>query len=182
MDCGGQAGSGKEAGVCIFVIWCVMIQYFKDHKDSLAINIYLNGLPEDSHDFQIVYRLRMMGEQFVDGVLSMESVEDYAKYLPASSAAEEFIKQMKCWTFYTTLCHIAQNSSLSSFEQKVKCEIEHSTFLKPRPSGGLPLLWYKIQRVWYARWKHPLVFNEHLLPASITLFWCIIRMQKIVKD
>ena len=158
------------------------IQYFSGHKDSAFINGYLNSLAESSDDFQVVYRLRRMGEQFIDGVLSIKTVRDFAKFLPASLKAEAFIRQMKCWTFYTVLWHIAQDNCLTAFEQKVKYEIEYPSFYKPVLQCRFLLVWYKVQRIWLTRWKHPLVFNEYWLPATITFIWSVIRMQRIVKD
>ncbi len=160
-----------------------MIEYFKGHKDSAVINEYLNALPQDSNDFLVVFCLRKMGEEFVEGKLSLETVHKYVQYIPASQRAEDFIKQMKCHTFYTALCNIALEKPLSPFEQKIKDEIEHPSFCKPIPStGGWPKIKYKLERIWHSRWKHPLVFNEYWLPALVTWGWGIVRMQKIVKD
>ena len=52
-----------------------MKEYFTGHRDAVRINEFLNGHSEDSRDFQIVYRLRRMGERFVDGSLTLQEVE-----------------------------------------------------------------------------------------------------------
>lgn len=153
-----------------------MKQYFIGHKDSQAINEYLSKFSEDSADFQIVYQLRKMGEEFNDGILAFQEILCFSK-LPLSDVAEAFIKQMKCWTFYTAICHIAQEQELTSFEQKVRNEIEHPSFVGPADTITL-----KLQRVWRVRWKHPLVFNEPTLAKIITFFWSVVRLQKVVKD
>lgn len=161
----------------------IMNEYFTGHKDSVAINDYLNALPESSNDFQIVFRLRCMGEEFVDGVLSLDTVYSFAECLPASCKAEDFIRQMKCYTFFSALSSIALKQVLSPFEQRVKEEIEHPTFCKPVPSSGkVAITIYKLQRIWYTRWKHPLVFNEHWLPALVTWVWSVVRWERVVRD
>lgn len=52
-----------------------MKEYFTGHRDAVRINEFLNAHSEDSRDFQIVYRLRKMGERFVDGSLTLQDVE-----------------------------------------------------------------------------------------------------------
>lgn len=168
-----------------------MKEYFKGHRDSAVINSYLNALPEKSKDFQVVCQLRKIGEEFNDGTLKMDEVMAYDALCksPAiagvgqlSVTAEAFIHQMKCWTFYTTLRAIAFSNELSPFQQKVKVEIEHPSFCNPIPEGGFPLFIYKLQRIWYTRWKHPLVFNDPPLARVITFVWSVVRMQMLVKD
>lgn len=161
-------------------------EYFTGHKDCTAINAYLNALPEDSKDCQVVYQLRKMGEEFVDGKLTMDDVIVYDALCksPAikglrelSSSTEAFIQEMKCWTFYTTLRAIASGSELTPFLQKVKDEIEHPSFVGPATTFTL-----KLQRIWRVRWKHPLVFNEPPLAHIITFIWSVVRVQKVVRD
>lgn len=53
-----------------------MKEYFIGHRDAVRINEFLNGHSEDSQNFQIVYRLRRTGEQFVDGSLTLQEVEE----------------------------------------------------------------------------------------------------------
>lgn len=43
-------------------------------------------------------------------------------------------------------------------------------------------VWYKLQRIWKTRWKHPLVYDEWWLPALVTRVWCFIRNEQIVED
>lgn len=161
-----------------------MKEYFTGHKYSARINEYLNSLPEDSADFQVVFRLRKMGEEFVDGTLKIQEVYDCQNlFAKVSSKTESFIREMKCHTFFSALRSIAsRKSSLSTFEQKVKREVEQPTFCKPIPAGKLSLIFYKLQRIWYTRWKHPLVFDEYWLPAMVTWIWSVVRWEKIVKD
>lgn len=153
-----------------------MKHYFIGHKDSQAINEYLNNLSDDSADFQVVYQLRKMGEEFNDGIVTFQEISRFSS-LQISDDAESFIKQMKCWTFYTTLCHIAKGQVLTPFELKVRNEIEYPSFIGPATSIS-----EKFQRIWRVRWKHPLVFNEPVLARIVTLVWSVIRMERIVKD
>lgn len=153
-----------------------MKYYFIGHKDSPAINEYLNNLSEDSADFQVVYQLRKMGEEFNDGMVTFQEISRFSS-LSVSDYAESFIKQMKCWTFYTAICHIAKGQVLTPFEMKVRNEIEHPSFIGPAST-----IIAKFQRIWRARWKHPLVFNEPVLARIITFVWSVIRMKRIVKD
>ena len=154
----------------------MMKYYFIGHKDSPAINEYLNNLSEDSADFQVVYQLRKMGEEFNDGKVTYQEISRFSS-LSVSDYAESFIKQMKCWTFYTAICHIAKGQVLTPFEMKVRNEIEHPSFIGPAST-----IITKFQRIWRARWKHPLVFNEPVLARIITFVWSVIRMERIVKD
>lgn len=161
-----------------------MKEYFTGHKDSARINEYLNSFPEDSVDFLVIYRLRKMGEEFVDGRLKMVEVEDCQElFCEVSDRAETFIRKMKCHTFFSALRNIAlRKLTLSPFEERVKMEIEHPSFYRPIPTGKFPLIIYKLQRIWHTRWKHPLVFDEYWLPATVTWLWSVVRWQRIVKD
>ncbi len=159
-----------------------MKEYFTGHKDSVVINEFLNFIPEDSADFKVVYRLRKMGEEFVEGSLSMDEVMTFSNCLPASSKTEAFIHKMKCYTFYSVLCDITSGKGLSPFGKKVKSEVEHPSFCRPLPKGKVAIIQYKLERIWKIRWKHPLVFNEYCLPATVTWIWSVVRMQKVVKD
>ncbi len=153
-----------------------MIEYFHHHRDSVAINDYLNKLDQESNDFLVVFCLRQMGEKFVDGTLSMEEVRDYAKYIPASAHAINFIRDMECETFYNAICNIALDNPLSPLEQKIKDEIEHPSFCKPKPStGGWAMMKYKLERMWKSRWKHPLVYKEWWFPRLVTKIMMVIR-------
>ena len=153
-----------------------MKHYFIGHKDSQAINEYLNSLSEENYDFQVVYQLRKMGEEFNDGLVTFKEISRFSR-LPVSDDAESFIKQMKCWTFYTVLCHIANNQMLTPFELKVRNEIEHPSFIGPAKTNS-----EKFQRIWHVRWKHPLVFKEPVLARIVTFVWSVFRMERIVKD
>ena len=53
-----------------------MKEYFTGHRDAVRINEFLNVHSEDSRDFQIVCQLRRMGERFVDGLLTLQEVEE----------------------------------------------------------------------------------------------------------
>ena len=153
--------------------------YFKGHKDSTAINEYLNNLSEDSIDFKVVYQLRKMGEKFNDGILSMNEVNvfDHLVVNGISDDTDAFIKQMKCYTFYSAICHIGQGTLLTPFEMLLKHEIEH-----PSWKGEANTFNQKLSRWWHARWKHPLVYNEWWLPAMATCMWSVVRRNQIVKD
>ncbi len=158
-------------------------EYFTGHKDAIAINEYLNALPEDSVDFQGVYQLRKMGERFVDGSLTLREVEENRELLQSAQAGTmAFIQEIGGWPFYKALCVISQEGAfLTPLEQRIREEIVHPSFCKPMPKGTLQLVWYKLQRIWKTRWKHPLVFNEWWLPALITTVWCWVRREKLVK-
>lgn len=161
-----------------------MTEYFTGHRDAVRINEFLNAHSEDSRDFQIVYQLRKMGERFVDGSLTLQEVEDCQElFLVVSGKAETFIREIRCHTFFSSLRSIAlRKSHLNPFEVRVKMEIEHPSFCKPIPTGKFPLIIYKLQRIWYTRWKHPLVFDEYWLPATVTWLWSVVRWQHVVKD
>lgn len=58
-----------------------MKEYFTGHRDAVRINEFLNVHSEDSRDFQIVYQLRRMGERFVDGLLTLQEVEENRELL-----------------------------------------------------------------------------------------------------
>jgi len=120
-----------------------------------------------------------MGEKFNDGMLSMEEVKAFGQLVVngVPDTTNAFIHQMKCWTFYTTLRALASGNELIPFQQKVKDEIEHPSFV-----GSATTITQKLQRIWKVRWKHPPVFNEPLLAKVITWFWSVVRMQKVVKD
>lgn len=168
-----------------------MKEYFTSHRDSVRINEFLNGHSEDSRDFQIVYRLRRMGERFVDGSLTLQEVEESRELLlhstgsgtKAQAEAMAFIQEMGGWPFYKALCVITQEDALlTPLEQRIREEIVHPSFCKPMPKGALSRVWYKLQRIWKTRWKHSLVYEEWWLPALVTKVWCFVKNEQIVKD
>jgi len=161
-----------------------MKEYFTGHRDARRINEFLNGHSEDSRDFQIVYRLRRMGERFVDGSLTLQEVEENRELLQGAQAeAMAFIQEMGGWPFYKALCVITQEGALlTPLEQRIREEIVHPSFCKPIPEGTIQRVWYKLQRIWKTRWKHPLVYEEWWLPALVTKVWCIVKREHIVKD
>lgn len=161
-----------------------MKEYFKGHRDARRINEFLNVHSEDSRDFQIVYRLRRIGERFVDGSLTLQEVEENREILQSAQAeAMAFILEMGGWPFYKALCVITQEGALlTPLEQRIREEIVHPSFCRPQPMGALPLVWYKLQRIWKTRWKHPLVYGEWWLPALVTKVWCFVRNEQIIKD
>ena len=55
-----------------------MKEYFTGHKDLVAINEYLNELTESSNDFQVIFQLRTMGEEFVDCTLCIDEVKAFS--------------------------------------------------------------------------------------------------------
>ena len=122
-----------------------------------------------------------MGELFVDGSLALQEVEENRELLQSAQAeALAFIQEMGGWPFYKALCVITQDSALlTPLEQRIREEIVHPSFCKPQPKGTMQLLWYKLQRIWFARWKHPLVFKEWWFPALITKVWCCMRRERI---
>ena len=161
-----------------------MKEYFTGHRDAVRINEFLNVHSEDSRDFQIVYRLRRMGERFVDGLLTLQEVEENRELLQSAQAeAMAFIQEMGGWPFYKALCVITQEVALLTLlEQRIRKEIVHPLFFKPMPSGALQRVWYKLQRIWKTRWKHPLVYEEWWLPALVTKVSCFVKREQIVKD
>lgn len=161
-----------------------MKEYFSGHRDAEKINEYLNRHAEDSAEFKIVYRLRTLGEKFVAGNLSMQEVEENRQLLQrANGETMAFIQEMGGWSFYRALCLATQQGAiLTPLEKKIQNEIVHPSFCKPVPSGSLALLWYKLQRIWYTRWKHPLVYREWWLPALVTKIWCRVRGVDMVSE
>lgn len=161
-----------------------MIEYFTGHRDAALINKFLNGHSEDSTDFQTVYWLRKMGEQFEDGSLRLQEVEKNRELLKsAQGEAMSFIREMGGWPLYKALCVITQEGALlTPLEQKIRKEIEQPSFCKFQPNGKLQQVLYKMQRIWYNRWKHPLVYKEWWLPALITKTWCIVKGKQIVNE
>lgn len=168
-----------------------MKEYFTSHRDSVRINEFLNGHSEDSRDFQIVCRLRKMGERFVDGSLTLQEVEENRELLlhstgsgtKAQAEAMAFIHEMGGWPFYKALCVITQEDALlTPLKQRIREEIVHPSFCKPMPKGAIQRVWYKLQRIWKTRWKHPLVYEEWWLPALVTKVWCFVKNEQIVKD
>ena len=130
-----------------------MKEYFNGHRDARKINEFQNGHSEDSQDFQIVYRLRRMGERFVDGSLTLQEVEENRELLQGAQAeAMAFIQMMGGWPFYKALCVITQEGViLTPLEQRIREEIVHPSFCKPMPSCALQMVWYKLQHIWKTR-------------------------------
>ena len=161
-----------------------MKEYFTGHRDAVRINEFLNVHSEDSRDFQIVYQLRRMGERFVNGLLTLQEVEENRELLQSAQAeVMAFIQEIGVWPFYKALCVITQEGALlTPLEQRIREEIVHPSFCKSMPSGALQRVWYKLQRIWKTRWKHPLVFKKWWLPAMVTKVWSWLKREQIIKE
>lgn len=156
-----------------------MKEYFTSHRDSVRINEFLNGHSEDSRDFQIVYRLRKMGERFVDGSLTLQEVEENRELLlhsTGSGTGADGVHPGDGW-----MAVLQGSMRLTPLEQRIREEIVHPSFCKPVPKGTTQRVWYKLQRIWKTRWKHSLVYEEWWLPALVTKVWCWVKREQIVK-
>lgn len=118
------------------------------------------------------------------GISKSDAFKAIAEKEPCAQAeAMAFIQEMGGWPFYKALCVITQEGALlTPLEQRIREEIVHPSFCKPMPKGVLLRVWYKLQRIWKPRWKHPLVYKEWWLPALVTKVWCWVKGEKYLKE
>ena len=105
-----------------------------------------------------------------------------------------FIKEMGIWTFFNQINAICEDYLGLQFdgipaierneelERRILEDVLHPEFAEEKPSGLIPVLAFKARRWWHNRWKHPLVYDEWLLPMLLTLAWSHLRRIKTIKD
>jgi len=146
---------------------------------------------------------RVTLRQLLDWGLFMQKEGDGVNW----SEIVPFLKEMGIWTFFchiNALCNDAfgLNITVPEFHvqdaqykrttlddtidknlvNRILEDILHPEFCEEKPQGLFPVLWFKMKRWWYNRWKHPMVYNEWLLPMFLTLLWSHIRHIKTIKD
>lgn len=153
-----------------------------------------------SADFNVIFLIRHLGQHFAGERITLRQLLDWGLFLQQDgnkvkwSKIIPFLKEMGIWTFFNTICAICRDClgiKLNlCFEIEVKEELKnriledilHPEFAEIRPYKLLPILLFKLKRWWYNRWKHPLVYNEWLVPMFFTLLWSHLRRIETIRD
>ena len=153
-----------------------------------------------SADFNVIFLIRHLGQHFAGEHICLRQILDYGLFLQKEggsvhwSEIAPFIKEIGIWTFFNqinAICedylglHLAGIPAIErneELEKRILEDVLHPEFAEEKPSGLIPVLTFKARRWWHNRWKHPLVYNEWLLPMLLTLAWSHLRRIKTIKD
>ena len=153
-----------------------------------------------SADFNVIFLIRHLGQHFAGERITLRQILDYGLFLQKEggsvhwSEIAPFIKEMGIWTFFNQINAICEDylglqlngvpeiERNEELEKRILGDVLHPEFAEEKPSGLIPVLAFKARRWWHNRWKHPLVYNEWLLPMLLTLTWSHLRRIKTIKD
>lgn len=153
-----------------------------------------------SADFNVIFLIRHLGQHFAGERITLRQILDYGLFLQKEggsvhwSEIAPFIKEMGIWTFFNQIIAICEDylglhlagipaiERNEELEKRILEDVFHHEFAEEKPSGIIPVLAFKARRWWHNRWKHPLVYNEWLLPMLLTLAWSHLRRIKTIKD
>ena len=153
-----------------------------------------------SADFNVIFLIRHLGQHFAGEHICLRQILDYGLFLQKEGGSVHwselvpFIKEMGIWTFFNQINAICVDylglrlDGIPAIERNVELErriledVLHPEFAEQKPSGLIPVLAFKARRWWHNRWKHPLVYDECLLPMLLTLAWSHLRRMKTMKD
>ena len=154
-----------------------------------------------SADFNAIFLMRHMGQHFAGEHLNLRQVLDWGFFVRAHSEAVDwastigFLKEIGLFTFFNQINALCVDylgfpetcfpliERETALEGRILADILHPEFAGEKPSKGLlPILAFKLRRWWHNRWKHPLVYDEWLLPMFLTLLWSHLRRYKTIKD
>lgn len=153
-----------------------------------------------SADFNTIFLIRHLGQHFAGERVTLRQLLDWGLFLQKDCAKVNwqeivpFLKEMGIWTFFHQICAICEDYFGMHFNLCFELErkpdlgariiedVLHPEFDEEKPQGLFLVLWFKMKRWWYNRWKHPLVYNEWLLPMFLTLLWSHIKRIDTIKD
>lgn len=151
-------------------------------------------------DFNVIFLIRHLGQHFAGEHICLRQILDYGLFLQKEGGSVHwselvpFIKEMGIWTFFNQINAICEDYLGLQFdgipaierdeelERRIIEDVLHPEFAEQKPSGLIPVLAFKARRWWHNRWKHPLVYDECLLPMLLTLAWSHLRRIKTIKD
>ena len=153
-----------------------------------------------SADFNVIFLIRHLGQHFAGEHITLRQILDYGLSLQKEGGSVHwselvpFIKEMGIWTFFNQINAICEDylglhldgipaiERDEELERRIIEDVLHPEFAEQKPSGLIPVLAFKARRWWHNRWKHPLVYDEWLLPMLLTLAWSHLRRMKTIKD
>ena len=153
-----------------------------------------------SADFNVIFLIRHLGQHFAGERITLRQILDYGLFLQKKgdsvhwSEIAPFIKEMGIWTFFNQINAICEDylglrldgvpevERDEVLEKRILEDVLHPEFAEEKPSAPIPVLAFKARRWWHNRWKHPLVYDEWLLPMLLTLAWSHLRRIKTIKD
>ena len=153
-----------------------------------------------SADFNVIFLIRHLGQHFAGERIILRQILDYGLFLQKEGGSVHwseivpFIKEMGIWTFFNQINAICEDylglqldgvpeiERDEELERRIIEDVLHPEFAEEKPSGLVPVLAFKARRWWHNRWKHPLVYNEWLLPMLLTMAWSHLRRIKTIKD
>lgn len=151
-------------------------------------------------DFNVIFLIRHLGQHFAAEKVTLRQLLDVGLFLHSDADkicwydVVPFLKKIGIWTFFNQVCAICVDYfgielnigfdivRDSDLECRIMEDILNPEFAEEKPTSLLPMLIFKFKRWWYNRWKHPLVYNEWLLPMLMTLMWSHLRRLKTIRD
>lgn len=156
-------------------------------RSERKVMIGLNGceayLP--SANFNVIFLIRHLGQHFTGERVALRQLLDWGLFLQKyvlkvnCSGIIPFLKEIGILTFFNQINAICEDYFGIKFndrvpkiernkdlEKRIVGDILHPEFTEKKPEKLFPVLWFKMKRCWYNRWKNPLVNNEWLSPCS----------------
>ena len=159
------------------------------------------GFLVPSPDFNVIFLIRHLGQHFAGERVTLRQLLDWGLFLKNEGSKVDwkkivpFLKQMGIWTFFNqtnAICedilgiqlagHIPPIERDEQLTQRIVEDVLHPEFSEDKPSRLIPVLRFKMKRWWFNGWKHPLIYNEWLLPLFLTLLWSHVRRIGTIKD
>jgi len=153
-----------------------------------------------SADFNVVFLIRHLGQHFAGERVTLRQLLDLGLFLQADGgnvdwdAVVPLLREMGIWRFFCAVCGVCRVSlglrlegipeieRDEGLERRIMEDVLHPEFAEVKPEGLVRVVWFKARRWWYNRWKHPLVYDEWLLPMFLTLAWSKVRRVRTIGD
>lgn len=173
----------------------------KHHAEKPGEAIRVNGVPVylPSVAFNALFLVRHAGVHFAAARIGLRHLTDWYVFVarchaeidwPALYAAARQARMTEFLNCLNALCidFLGLDAGLfprfahdAELECRVLNEILTPEFSQTPPSGVPGIVWFKTRRWWANRWKHRMVFDEHLARAFLRSAWAHLkRPQSII--
>lgn len=170
-------------------------------KDLCVADPEIANLFYPSADFNAIFLIRHLGQHFAGEFVTLRQLLDWGLFLQKDgdrvnwTEVIPFLKGIGLWKFFNMVNAICADilglridPSLyaerdEALEERILADIIEPEFGEEKPESGLVrIMVFKLRRWWHNRWKHPLVYDEWLLPMFLTLLWSKLRRIDTIKD
>lgn len=172
----------------------------KSHAEKPGEAIRVNGVPvyTPSAAFNALFLVRHAGVHFAAARIGLRHLADWYVFVarchaeidwPALYAAARQARMAEFLNCLNALCidFLGLDAGLfprfahdAELEYRVLNEILTPEFSQTPPSGVPAIVWFKTRRWWANRWKHRMVFDEHLAGAFLRSAWAHLKRPKSI--